>query len=96
MAKIKKNPYQLGSPKGDLPMKEMSWCMARKVYVSCKPKAVLEGKYWKQLNEYCLTIRNGDNYKESEYIYNKDNVMNAIWDTYKYIYKKNYDENKST
>lgn len=95
MPKVKKSPFLLGSPKQNNPLVEMSWCFAKKVYVSCKPKAVLEGKYWKQLDSYCLTIKNGDNYRESEYIYNKDNIQDAILDTYREIYRRN-NENKST
>lgn len=90
MPRIKKNPYQLGPPRGEHPMDEMSWCIAKHIYVSCKPEAIKEGRYWKQTNMYALTIRYGDKYRQSEFIYNKDDIMTAIWDTYREIYNKNY------
>ena len=87
--KIKKEPYRLGSPKGENPFKEMSWCFSKHIYVSCVPKAVLEGKYYKQLNEYALTIKANGEIRQSEFIYNKDNIQDAIWNTYREIYKRN-------
>ena len=90
MPRVKKNPYKLGSPRGEHPMEEMSWCFSKHIYVSCKPQAFKENGYWKQTNMYAITIKNGTNYRESDYIYNIDDVMTAIWDTYKEIKKRNY------
>jgi len=92
--KIKKNPYRLGSPTIDNPLKEMSWCHSKHIYVSCIPKAEFDGKYYKQKNEYALTIKFGGKYKESEYIYDKDNIQDAILSTYIEIYNNNYGKTK--
>jgi hypothetical protein len=90
MPRIKKNQFQLGSPKGKNPMKEMSWCISKHTYVSCIPEAIKENGYYRQTNRYALTIRQGQNYRQSEFIYTKDNIQDAIQDTYREIYKRNY------
>lgn len=43
---------------------------------------------------YCLTIRQGLDYKESEYKYTKEDIVDAIYDAYRYIYDKNYGKTK--
>lgn len=94
MPKKKSYPYRLGSPTKPNPMKEMSWCFSRHMYVSCKVQGFKVGQYWEMGNKYCLTIRHGDKYKESEYIYTKDNIMDAIYDAYIYLYERNYGKKK--
>jgi len=89
MAKTRVNPYALKYPKTANPMKEMSWCIENKITVSCSIEGEQIGGYWEMGNKYCLTVRNGDQYKESEYIYDKSNIVDAIYDAYRYIYNKN-------
>jgi hypothetical protein len=88
--KKKSYPYRLGSPKTANPIKEMSWCIENKMIVSCKIQGFRVNGQWEMGNKYCLTIRNGDQYKESEYTYDKSNIVDAIYDAYKYIYERNY------
>lgn len=90
MPKTKVNPYALKYPKTPNPMKEMSWCHSKHIYVSCSIEGWKEGSQWVMGDKYCLTIRQGDKYRESEYIYTKDNVVDAIYDAYKFIYTKKY------
>jgi hypothetical protein len=94
MPKKKSYPYRLGSPKTPNPLKEMSWCIKRHIYVSCKIQAFKVGQYWEMGNKYCLTIRQGEKYKESEYIYTKENITDAIFDTYRETYRINYGKKK--
>jgi len=94
MPRVKSYPYRLGYPKTDNPLKEMSWCINKHIYVSCSIEAFKVGSQWEMGDKYCLTIRNGDQYRKSEYIYTKDNVVDAIYETYKQIYNKNYVEER--
>lgn len=90
MARKKLNPYALSYPKTPNPLKEMSWCINKHIYVSCNIQAFKVGSQWEMTDKYCLTIKNGDRYRESDYIYTKDNVVDAIYDTYREIYKVNH------
>lgn len=90
MPKKKSYPYRLAYPKTPNPMKEMSWCEEKHIQVSCKIEGKKVGWQWEMGKYYCITIRIGDTYRESEYIYNKDNVVDAIYDTYREIYNRNY------
>lgn len=90
MPKKKSNPYALVYPKTPNPLKEMSYCINKHIYVSCSIEGHKVGSQWEMGDRYCLTIRNGDQYRKSEYIYTKDNVVDAIYDTYREIYKRNY------
>lgn len=90
MPKKKSYPYRLAHPKTANPMKEMSWCHSKHFYVSCEIQGFKVGSQWEMGNLYCLTIRSGDNIRKSEYIYTKDDVVDAIYDTYRYLYKHNY------
>lgn len=72
----------------------MSWCIGKHIYVSCKIEGIKIGNQWEMGKMYCLTIRQGTKYKESEYIYTKDDIVDAIYDAYRYIYQKNYGERK--
>ena len=95
MPKKKSYPYRLAHPKSPNPMKEMSWCHSRHIYVSCKIEGWKSGGQWEMGKHYCITVRNGEQYKESEYIYTKDDIVDAIYDTYRYIYNKNYGKKSS-
>jgi len=88
--KKKSYPYRLKAPKTDNPMKEMSWCEEKHIYVSCKIEGKKLGGQWEMGKYYCLTIRQGDQYRESEYKYTKEDVVDAIYDAYRFIYQKNY------
>ena len=90
MPKKQSYPYRLGSPKTANPLKEMSWCINSHIYVSCKIQGIQVGRQWEMGDRYCLTILNGGKYKESEYIYTKDDVVDAIYDAYRHIYKRLY------
>lgn len=94
MPKVKKSIYRLGSPKTPNPDKEMSWCFSKHIYVSCRPEAIKDGRYWKQGKFYAVTIKQGDKYRESEYKYTQDNIVDAIHDTYRLIYQNNYGKEK--
>jgi len=90
MPKTRVNPYALKYPKTPNPMKEMSWCISTHTYVSCNIEGIRNGSQWEMGDKYCITIRQGNSYRESEYIYTKENVVDAIYDTYRYLYNKNY------
>lgn len=94
MPKKQSYPYRLSSPKTDNPMKEMSWCFSRHIYISCQIEGIKEGSYWKQGNRYKLTIKQGDRYSETGYDYTKDDVVDAIYDTYRKVYNMNYGKEK--
>lgn len=91
MPKIKKNPFQLGSPKTANPMKEMSWCLERHIRVVIDPEAIQQPNgEWKQTSRYQVSIHQGDRIRESGYIYSKDDVQDAVLEAYRQIYKMNY------
>jgi hypothetical protein len=90
MPKKKSYPYRLGKPKTENPLKEMSWCVNKHIFVSCKIQGFKVGGQWEMGDKYCLTVKQGDRYKESEYIYDKNNIVDAIYDTYRFIYERNY------
>lgn len=90
MPKKKSYPYRLAYPKTPNPMKEMSWCFTQHMYVSCKIQGFKVGSQWEMGDKYTLTIRNGTHFRESGYIYTKDNVVDAIYETYRELYKRNY------
>jgi len=94
MPKVKKSPFQLGSPKTDSPMKEMSWCFSRHIKINVEPEAIKEGNEWKMTMRYQLVVNQGNRKRESGYIYTKDNVMDALFDAYRKIYQMNYGKKK--
>lgn len=90
MPKKKSNPYALGQPKTPNPMKEMSWCINKHVYVSCDIEGFKVGNQWEMGDKYRLVIKKGDVVRRSEYIYTRENIVDAIYDTYREIYKINH------
>ena len=90
MPKKKVNPYALSYPRTPNPMKEMSWCIENKMYVSCDIEAFKVGSYWEMGKMYRITIKHAGHYRKSDYIYTKDDVVDAIYETYKELYKRNY------
>ena len=90
MPKKKSYPYRLGYPKTPNPLKEMSWCVENKMYVSCDIEAYKVDGYWEMGDRYRLTIRNGAHFRKSEYIYTKEDVVDAIYETYRELYNRNY------
>jgi hypothetical protein len=88
--KKKSYPYALKYPKSPNPLKEMSKCIENKIYVSCDIEAFKVGGYWEMGNKYRLVIKNGSDTRRSDYVYDKDNIVDAIYDTYREIYKRNY------
>lgn len=95
MPKSKKSPFQLGSPKTDNPMEEMSWCLEHHIRVNIDPEAIQEPNgQWKQTNRYQVSIHQGDRIRESGYIYSKDDVQDAVFEAYRQIYKINYGKKK--
>ena len=95
MPKIKKNPFQLGSPKTANPMKEMSWCLEHHIRVVIDPEAIQQPNgEWKQTSRYQVSIHQGDRIRESGYIYSKDDVQDAVLEAYRQIYNMNYGKKK--
>lgn len=95
MPKIKKSPFQLGSPTTENPVKEMSWCFEHHIRVVVDPEAIKEPNgEWKQTSRYQVSIHQGDRIRESGYIYTKDNVLDAVHEAYRQIYKMNYGKKK--
>jgi hypothetical protein len=94
VAKKKKSPYQLGSPSIPNPMKEMSWCFKNHIKVNVDPEAEFNGSYWKMTGRYQIVISQGNRSKASGFIYNKDNVMDAVFDAYIKTYNLNYGKEK--
>ena len=90
MPKKRSYPYRLGSPKTPNPMKEMSWCFSKHIYVSCQIEGKKVNGQWEMGNRYKLTIKQGSKYSETDYIYTKDDIMDAIYDTYIKLYEMNY------
>lgn len=90
MTKKKSYPYKLGYPKTLNPLKEMSKCIENKIYVSCDIEGFKVGNQWEMGNKYRLVIKNGSDIRRSDYVYDKDNIVDAIYDTYREIYKRNY------
>lgn len=90
MAKKKTSPYRLGSPKTDNPMKEMSWCLKNHIKVNVDPEAVKEGRNYKMTGRYQIIVSQGNRKKGSGYIYDKDNVTDAVFDAYRKTYQLNY------
>lgn len=93
MAKAKKKA--VASPKTENPVKQMQWCWSKHIYVTWEPEAVLEKGYYRQLNSYKIVIRHGDKVKDSGYIYTGDNIIDAVNDAYREIYKRNYNGTKT-
>jgi len=94
MAKVKKEPYRLGTPKTDNPMKEMSWCFKNHIKVNVDPEAIYENGGYKMTGRYQIIISQGSRKSASGYIYNKDNVTDAVFDAYRETYKMNNGKEK--
>jgi hypothetical protein len=79
-----------GSPTTENPIEEMSWCFGKNIRILIDPEA-LKGAdgYWKQTGRYRLVVDNAGKRKESDWLYNKDNVVDAVNDLYREIYKRN-------
>jgi len=84
----------IASPKTDNPVKEMQWCFKKHIYVTWEPEAILQGGYYKQTGKYRINIRNGQQLNHSEYIYTGQDIIDAVHDTYREIYKRNYGKRK--
>lgn len=93
MPKKKKNTG-FGSPKTFNPMDEMSWCFKRHIYITTEPEVYKGDDGWKMTGNFAIKISQGQKQRLSEYKYNKDNVMDAIFDAYREIYKRNYGKEK--
>lgn len=94
MPKKKISPFLLGSPKTDNPIKEMSWCLAHHIKVNIEPEAVKEDGYWKMTMRYQIVVSQGNRKNYSGYIFNKDNVTDAVFDAYRNIYQRNHAKKK--
>lgn len=90
MAKKKSYPYRLGQPKTLNPMKEMSWCLSRHIKVNIEPEAVKTAKGWDTTGRYQLVMSQGNKISKSGYLFNKENVVDAVYDAYRKTYELNY------
>lgn len=90
MVKKKREPYRLGTPKTDNPMVEMSWCLKNHIKVNVDPEATYDGREYKMTGRYQIVISQGNRKSESGFIYNKDNVTDAVFDAYRQTYKMNH------
>lgn len=86
--------FSLGKPETIHPTKEIIWCHSKHIYVCIDPEAIKDGKYWKQTDRYQVKIKNGNNVRQSGYIYNKHDVTDAAYNTYRKIYEMNYGKEK--
>lgn len=93
MPKPKKKPG-FGSPKTPNPVEEMQYCFSKHIYVTVEPGVVREGRYWKQTGMYAVKIKQGEKERVSDFIYNKDNIVDAVHDTYRKTYEINYGKKK--
>ena len=93
-AKVKKSQYQLGSPKTSSPMKEMSWCFSRGIKVNVEPEAEKIGREYKMTGRYQIIVSQGERSSGSGFIYDKDNVTDAVFDAYRKTYEMNYGKRK--
>lgn len=92
MAKPKKKA--VGSPKTPNPVKEMQWCFSKHIYVTWEPEAIYQAGYYKQGSMYKVTIRQGEKIRDSGYIYTKDEIIDAVNDTYRKLYQMNHGKTK--
>jgi len=72
------------------PMKEMSWCLKHHIKVGAEPEGIKKGQYWEMTGRYQIVVSQGDRKKGSGFIYNKDNLMDGIYDAYRKTYEINY------
>lgn len=87
MAKAKKKA--IASPKTSNPVKEMQWCFKKHIYVTYEPEAVLEKGYYRQTGKYEVVIRQADKVRRSGFLYTGQDIIDAVNDTYREIYKRN-------
>ena len=92
MPKIKKKA--VASPKTDNPVEEMQWCFSKHIYVTWEPESYFDGTYHKQGNKYKVVIKHGDKVTDSGYIFTGNDIIDAVNDTYREIYKRNYGKTK--
>ena len=93
-AKVKKSPYRLGTPKSSNPMVEMSWCFSRGIKVNVEPEAEKIGREYKMTGRYQIVVSQGERSSASGFMYDKDNVMDAVFDAYRKTYQMNYGKRK--
>lgn len=89
MPKKKTYPYRIAPAKAPNPLKEMSWCFSKFIYISCQIQGFKVGDRWEMGDKYKLTVRQGTRYSETDYIYTKDNVMDALYEAYIKTYNSN-------
>ena len=86
----KKDAYRLGSPKTDNPVKEMLWCFSKNIRVIIEPEYFKNAKGdYEMTMMYQVVAEQGNKRQSSGYIYNRDNVVDAVNDAYRKIYQKN-------
>lgn len=79
----RKSNLIINTCKTENPMKEMSWCFKRGIYVFMEPNP-------KQPTMFRVVIKQGDNTNESDYKYTVRNIQDIVFDAYRELYKRNY------
>jgi hypothetical protein len=92
MPKKKSYPYKILPPAMQNPLKEMSWCFSKHMYISYQIQGFKIGDKWEMGDKYKLIVRQGTKYSETDYIYTKDNVMEALYAAYIKAYNTNNGE----
>lgn len=88
-----KKPQGFAPAKTANPVNEMLWCFENKIRVVVEPEAYQEANgYWKQTGKYALVVDNAGTRKQSDFLYTKENITDAVNDLYREIYKRNYEE----
>ena len=90
MPKKRTYPYRISMPNTSNPLKEMSWCLKHHIKVNTEPEGKKVGGYWEMTGKYQIVVSQGDRNKGSGFIYDKDNVMDAVYEAYRKLYELNY------
>lgn len=90
MPKKKTYPYRIAMAKSMNPMKEMSWCLKHHIKIGAEPEGKKVNGYWEMTGRYQIIVSQGERSKPSGFIYDKDNLMDGIYDAYRKTYELNY------
>ena len=79
----KKSNYTINTCKTQNPMKEMSWCLKRGIFVFIEPNP-------KQQTMFRVVIKQGNNTNDSDYKYTVKDIQDVVFDAYRELYRRNY------
>lgn len=93
---LDKSPTKLGFPKASNPYKEMQWCLAKSIKVFLEPETrKITANEYQMTGNYRVVIEQGARSpRRTDYIYDRNNICDAVNDTYVKIYNLNYGKEK--